>query len=190
MCLLDFSMAYPLGCQKRYEIDALFFFLEKQKIKICAEIGVLGGGTTLALAFLVSPLNGKVFALDLFPPAQSVLYRYYPQNRLVTEIKGDCASKDVIDEFKKKLGSDKLDFLFIDADHSYAAVKRDYENFEKFVRPGGFIGFHDILDTELHRRANIQVCRFWNELKNNFKNWEFIEKEDLTWGGIGLIQKP
>lgn len=36
-----------------------------------------------------------------------------------------------------------IDFLFIDADHSYESVLRDYNNWAPLVKSGGFIAFHD-----------------------------------------------
>lgn len=36
-----------------------------------------------------------------------------------------------------------IDLLVIDGDHSYAGVKRDFENYRDFVRVGGFILFDD-----------------------------------------------
>jgi predicted O-methyltransferase YrrM len=39
--------------------------------------------------------------------------------------------------------SHPLDLLFIDGDHRYDAVKRDFEEWIQHVKPGGFIVFHD-----------------------------------------------
>ena len=36
-----------------------------------------------------------------------------------------------------------IDFLFIDGDHSIESCKFDFENFEKDLKPGGFLAFHD-----------------------------------------------
>jgi predicted O-methyltransferase YrrM len=36
-----------------------------------------------------------------------------------------------------------MDFVFIDADHSYASVRRDIDAWRSKVRPGGWIGGHD-----------------------------------------------
>lgn len=38
-----------------------------------------------------------------------------------------------------------IDLLFIDAGHSYDAVRADYEAWSGFVKPGGFIAFHDYM---------------------------------------------
>jgi hypothetical protein len=52
--------------------------------------------------------------------------------------------KKLIDEFKfKKL---EIDILFIDGDHSREAVFWDWENYEPFIKQGGFIVFDDYLD--------------------------------------------
>lgn len=39
-----------------------------------------------------------------------------------------------------------VDFVFIDADHSYAACKADIEAWLPRIRPGGMIAGHDILE--------------------------------------------
>jgi cephalosporin hydroxylase len=52
-----------------------------------------------------------------------------------------------IEAVKVRLGDKKIDFLFIDGDHSYKCVKADYDNYSPLVRKGGIIAFHD---TEPH----------------------------------------
>ncbi|HMS55783.1 MAG TPA: class I SAM-dependent methyltransferase [Fimbriimonadaceae bacterium] len=46
-----------------------------------------------------------------------------------------------------------LDFIFIDADHSYPAVKRDIRNFLPKVKPGGILAGHDYGHSPQVRRA-------------------------------------
>jgi predicted O-methyltransferase YrrM len=36
-----------------------------------------------------------------------------------------------------------IDFIFIDADHSYEAIKKDWHDWFPKVRPGGIIALHD-----------------------------------------------
>lgn len=45
-----------------------------------------------------------------------------------------------------KSWTEAIDLLFIDAGHSYEAVKADYEAWHDFIKPGGFIAFHDYMD--------------------------------------------
>lgn len=81
----------------------------------------------------------------------------------------------------------RIDFLFIDGDHSYEGVKQDFEMYSPFVKPGGLIAFHDINDTQRHRDRNVNVAKFWNEIKNDprFDAVEF--NSNLDWAGIGLL---
>jgi len=37
-----------------------------------------------------------------------------------------------------------IDLLFIDGNHSYEAVRRDFEEWSRFVKPGGFLAMHDV----------------------------------------------
>jgi len=71
--------------------------------------------------------------------------------------------------------------LFIDWDHSYEGVKKDFEMYLPLVKEGGIVAFHDILSEE-------EVNRFWNEIKNMHESQEIInnvKKEPL---GIGVLK--
>jgi predicted O-methyltransferase YrrM len=50
-------------------------------------------------------------------------------------------STDVVDEVAARVKS--LDLVFIDGDHSYEAVKADWEAYKHFLRPGSIVVFHD-----------------------------------------------
>jgi hypothetical protein len=36
-----------------------------------------------------------------------------------------------------------IDFLFLDGDHSEAGIQRDWDDWHRFVVPGGVVAFHD-----------------------------------------------
>lgn len=55
-------------------------------------------------------------------------------------IHGDSTNEEVI-EMVKTFG--EFDCVFIDGNHSYEYVKKDYENYSKLVKDGGIISFHD-----------------------------------------------
>jgi predicted O-methyltransferase YrrM len=100
-------------------------------------------------------------------------------------IHGDSHDSQMKVTVTQILGDDRLDFLFIDGDHTYDGVKQDYEMYKDLVKPGGWIGFHDISDTEHHRNANCRVDLLWSQLTGN--KVEFVDKSSNL-GGIGLIQ--
>ena len=69
-------------------------------------------------------------------------------------IQADSHSEISFNRVKKILQSHKIDLLFIDGDHSYEGVKKDYELYSPFVKKGGMIVFHDIVqNTTLHHEA-------------------------------------
>ena len=100
-------------------------------------------------------------------------------------IRGDSHGTEVFGEFQKSLGAHKIDFLFIDGDHSYAGVKKDYELYSPFVRKGGILAFHDVA---VHPPiTGSEVHLFWDELKRSQITKEFIENETQGWAGIGVV---
>ncbi len=100
-------------------------------------------------------------------------------------IRGNSHSAEILADFRNALGNRQIDFLFIDGDHSYEGVKKDYELYSPFVRKGGIIAFHDIA---VHPPiAGCEVHRFWQELQKTKESKELIEDKDQGWAGIGVV---
>jgi len=72
-----------------------------------------------------------------------------------TDILGDSHSPQTVDRLKAMLAGQIIDLLFIDGDHIYEGVKRDYELFSPLAPH--LIAFHDIVIVP-------SVCKFWQEL--------------------------
>jgi predicted O-methyltransferase YrrM len=51
------------------------------------------------------------------------------------------------------------DFLFIDGDHTYDSVRKDWDNYSPMVREGGIIALHDILP-----RPGYGVSQLWEQI--------------------------
>jgi hypothetical protein len=54
---------------------------------------------------------------------------------------------------ENELAGQKVDLLFIDADHSFNGCESDYLNYEPLVVSGGIVAFHDTV----HDAASIGV---------------------------------
>ena len=89
--------------------------------------------------------------------------------------------QSTFDKVKQILNDKLLDFLFIDGDHRYEAIKSDFELYSPFVRKGGIIGFHDIGDNE---EGGGKL--FWDEIKIKYKYKEIL-KDPNKEKGIGLL---
>lgn len=79
----------------------------------------------------------------------------------------------------------KLDFIFIDGDHSYEGVKKDFEMYSPLLKKGGYIAFHDINLIDHPDKFKYGVSKFWNEL-NCGEKIEFNSKSFFM--GIGVIK--
>lgn len=71
----------------------------------------------------------------------------------------------------------QLDFLFIDGGHYEHIVTSDYQKYNKFVRKGGIIGFHDANDI-------VGIKRFWDKVGRNKE----LYTSKSSGMGIGIIR--
>lgn len=208
-----FQTNWPVA-QKKYELLMLQELLKKEKIERILEVGTWTGGTALLWAKMVSKYDdGIVFCCDLgfnygthyANEAETCIMREYPSQvyavtpyaKYIKELSGDTHDPDFIARVKQETGG-RVDFMFIDGDHAYEGVKADFNNFYQFVRPGGHIAFHDIIDSEHHRKYGCYVAQFWNEIKTQFEHWEFIDSNEYLGNshnvmpsksmGIGVIK--
>jgi predicted O-methyltransferase YrrM len=88
---------------------------------------------------------------------------------------------------KQFFGDRQLDYLFIDGDHHYEGVKRDFEMYAPLVRTGGLIAFHDVA---VHPPGSgCTVDQLWRELRSHYpESYEFIENAQQGMYGIGAIR--
>jgi autotransporter strand-loop-strand O-heptosyltransferase len=103
----------------------------------------------------------------------------------VKMIHGSSHDEEIKARVSEIIGDKKLDFLFIDGDHTYEGVKKDFIMYKEFVKPGGWVGFHDTIDSDHHRNANCRVDLLWNELQG--EKIDFV-CGNSTFGGIGFIK--
>ncbi len=131
---------------------------------IIAEIGVFKGKNT---EIILNNLNvKKIYLIDPYSEYNDSYYdgrecfhnRFYLEEAEQEAKKRLSKFKDVEIVFIKKTSDkaiqdipDKLDFIYIDGNHSFKQVKKDINNYYKKVREGGVLGGHDIHMKGVHK---------------------------------------
>ncbi len=183
--------------QNREEILGLLGILRDRQPERLCEIGSASGGTLFLLSCIAHP-NARILSIDLNNNAtrtESFRLLVQPGQRL-TCIQGNSQEQEVFQKFLEWIGDEKLDFLFIDGDHSYEGVAGDHRMYGPHVKPGGFVAFHDIapdyktrygVDTGTYAGG---VPEYWAEVKPRYARCtEFVDHRLQDGRGIGLIER-
>lgn len=110
------------------------------------EIGVYRGWNAFNMLHYL-PID-KLYLIDPYENSESYKMKTDPKDNLKACRRHLSKFSDKI-VFIKKLSEDavdnipKLDFCYIDANHSYKHVKKDIELYYPKIKKGGFIGGHD-----------------------------------------------
>ena len=172
--------------QKREEILALAQAVKAINPTTILEIGTHNGGTFFVWANLASKL---AITCDIIKSkVRDELYHSFPppdSKCKVIPLAGDSHDEQFLETVKTSLNGNKIDFLFIDGDHTEEGVKSDYNMYGPLVRSGGIIAFHDILEKQ--PTPTNQVYYFWKEIKKSTNTEEFVEDHTQTGYGIGII---
>ena len=114
---------------------------------ICLEIGSYIGASA---CFISAGLkNGKIICIDswandaMSEGKRRTLEEFINNTNKYKDkiIKIQGYSTNVVDQVK--CYTDKIDLLFIDADHSYEGCKNDWESYKGFLKSGSIVVFHD-----------------------------------------------
>lgn len=183
--------------QKITEFSPLISLLKKRKLRTIVEIGTAGGGTLYAWCRIAQP-DALLVSIDLpggpfgggYPRSDIKKFRRYKKKAQRMYLLREDSHKTATQEKVKKILRDRsIDLLFLDGDHRYSGVKKDFRMYSPLVKKGGLVVLHDIL---FHPRVRAcRVDRFWSEMKCCFRRREFIDREDDRgwgqWGGIGVL---
>lgn len=91
------------------------------------------------------------------------------------------------------LAGRKIDFLFIDGDHEYNGVSKDFHSYRQLVATNGVISFHDIVPdylTRYNKNTGMwvgEVPKFWSEIKTKYNSDEIVENYEQDGLGIGVL---
>ncbi|KKN10243.1 hypothetical protein LCGC14_1038570 [marine sediment metagenome] len=179
--------------QIKYEIIKLLEIIKDLNSKIILEIGTAGGGT-LFLFTKVAEHDSTIISVDLpggnfgggYTKWKIPIYQSFTKrNQKIKLFREDSHNPETFKLIKNFLENKKIDFLFIDGDHTYDGVKKDFEMYSGLVKKGGIIAFHDI--AKCLPEVGCEVSRYWNEIKHDYQFLEIIEDTNQKWAGIGVL---
>lgn len=120
--------------------ELLYSVVRLARPRVAIEIGTAKGNAAIAIGQALCD-NGSGILYTIDPEEQHLVHIAIRKSRLGKWIKYlTDYSYNVI----PKLGLTKFDFVFIDGDHRYEHVLRDFNLVKDSVAPGGIIVFHDV----------------------------------------------
>lgn len=169
----------PIG-QTEEELIFILEAIRKADPSIVVEIGSAQGGFLFVLSYVLKNSNKTFISIDpwskdtkyeksfnVYQDTMKKLKLRFPSNEYLY-IRKRSTDKGAPKTLKKMLGGKKIDFLFIDGDHSYETVSYDFNIYKNLVKKNGIIALHDIGGYEA-------VAKVWNKIKAENKRSEFHE---------------
>jgi predicted O-methyltransferase YrrM len=181
------------ACQKVVEIEAALNYIRSEEPRHVCEIGTLAGGTTLLLSRTLPSVN-LIIGVDIYIENRPRLQRLRPVEQNMHLLNGSSYAASTVRRVEKILRERKLDLLFIDGDHRYEGVKKDFQTYSRLVRENGLVVFHDIIQDHAVRYGKPTqsyaggVPTLWKELKQKYDSREFITDPDQDGLGLGVLR--
>lgn len=110
---------------------------------IGVEIGCLDGYST---AHILEMSNLQLTSIDPFIPDSMAEHLIGNRDRFRQNVEPWKERIELIDDYSFNVAGrweKMIDFLFIDGDHSYMSVMRDFEQWVRFLKIGGILAMHD-----------------------------------------------
>jgi cephalosporin hydroxylase len=173
------------------EILELLNVIHIKRPKKILEIGTHRGGT-LYLFSKIMPQDAIIISVDLHISNKPLLLSFAKKKQKIILIEGDSTNPSIKKNVQKIIAGE-IDFLFLDGDHSYKGIQKDFNAFMPLVKSNGIVAFHDIVpDNETRYGISTggwagDVPMFWKEVKANYEHKEIVNNWQQDGHGIGVL---
>ena len=160
---------------------------------VVCEIGARSCGTSFMMSQAV-PTVKTIIGLDLEFSGWKKMYDFSRSGMEIKNIAGSSYDPATVKKVEELLAGRSIDMLFIDGDHSYEGVTKDFLCYRHLVRDGGLIGFHDIVPDHKTRFGKTDTAGYaggvpilWSHLKQRYDHNEYINNPEQDGCGIGVL---
>ncbi|WP_435098992.1 O-methyltransferase [Halorubrum sp. N11] len=198
------------------ELYQLLKLVRKENTERVLEIGTANGGSFYTWCRGIPDIK-RVVSLDLpngrygggYNERKINIFKSFSDEINMEFVRGNSHKKPTYKKVKNIANNDGFDFIFIDGDHSFEGVKKDFHMYKQLLSDDGVIALHDIIhhpddpDIVRERKMNtdakdrhlnwgiahpdVNVKKFWDEVCEEYKTKEIVSHPDQTWGGIGVV---
>jgi predicted O-methyltransferase YrrM len=170
--------------QVEFELATMLELASERRPRRILEVGCWHGGTLWH--WLQLPGVESVTVIDDAMRQQDLWLRWaYDFDVALHLVRGGSGEADTVSA-AAELGP--YDLVFIDADHSYEAVRLDWGNYSRLAADGGVVCLHDILPRP---EPEYGVSSLWRELKASLDGQgrfeEIVNGDHDDYCGIGVI---
>jgi predicted O-methyltransferase YrrM len=145
--------------------------------KRIVEIGVYFGASTKLLRSVMAP-DGEIVGIDpFFRGRLGVPFQKWVAKREVAKpANGSARLIKAFSQDAVRTWTAPIDFLFIDADHTWKGIDRDWNDWSKFIQPGGIVALHDSFS--LPGRPDEDSVRYYAERIAKDSRFKEVERAD------------
>lgn len=144
----------------------------------CLEIGRFKGGSTFLIAAALDD-ESRLLSVD----NHTKLTHLFDGSALDASLRKALKSCGldhkvellVQDSSTVPLVDNSFDLVFVDGDHTYEGVSRDWQNLKRAVKPGGHVLFHDAVEGRPYATVHEGVNRLVQEIEANEAEY-FVRK--------------
>ena len=141
------------------------------------EIGVMHGASTALLRSVIAA-DGTVHGIDPHPRGRlGVSFERLTAKRELSKVDRGAAVLVRMMSFEAaRTWTRPIDFLFIDGDHSWKGIERDWHDWSSKVAPGGLVALHD--SRSVPGRPDLDSVRFTEDVILKDGRYEAIDAVD------------
>ncbi|NLR72478.1 class I SAM-dependent methyltransferase [Novosphingobium sp. ERN07] len=180
-----------------YVADVLRAFRMLRGKKFYLEIGIFDRGNLAYISSLLDP-DAVLIGIDVQddPERDALLRASLKPGQTFHAVIASSRTPDAVNAVREILGSNKLDAVFIDGDHTAYGALADYALYEEFVANDGIFLFHDSVweGDEMHKG----VCDALDEISrvdtiylidgaNPVRRFCRPLWRDSLWGVVGVV---